>query len=67
MSGSYPDTAASTIAADEAGVVAGVAQALTWTSLGQAEVARFIADNGAAVTAGHDSVGVLPPSIAGNE
>lgn len=62
MSGSYPDAAAETIAADAAQVEAGVAQALAWTAQGQAEVARFIATGGAA-----DSVGVLPPSIAGNE
>lgn len=67
MSGSYIDAAGPTIAADAAEAQAGVAQATAWTEQSQADTAQFINAHGPAVTHGHPSVGVLPPSIAGNE
>jgi predicted trehalose synthase len=67
MSGSYIDAAGPTIAADAAETAAGVAEATAWTAQSQADTAGFINAHGAAVTAGHSDVGVLLPSIAGNE
>lgn len=63
MSGSYPDTAAATEAADAAAVAAGVPVALAQNVTRQAEAARFIAEHGAAVNDGHSTVDGVAPAF----
>ena len=67
MSGSYPDTAAQTIAADAATAAAGVVEATARNAKRQAESAAFIVEHGAAVNGGHSVVDTIPPELTGNE
>jgi len=60
MSGSYIDAAGPTIASDAATAQSGVAAATAQNATRQVESARFIAEHGAAVIAGHSVVDGVP-------
>lgn len=65
MSGSYPDTASETEAADMAEIAVSAAATLARVVIRQEQSAAFINAHGAEVNGGHTSVGEVPPFLEG--